>query len=422
MNLRALLGSVQCHKAPPGFQAVKDWTEWSRRIFLILMALALLPSTALKKVAAALPGEQWQVLNRLAHANLSISLRGSQAGDAVDAATTDVRALRLYHVHTGESLTITYKRDGRYIPSAMAQLDYFLRDWRTNGFVSMSGETIDLMWELHEELGSKQPIDIICGFRSARTNALLKHIGRHVANRSEHILGRAIDIQFPDVPVERLRNSALVRQAGGVGYYPARSGGFVHIDSGQVRHWPWISKTELAKIFAAHSGSSAMRDERAAASSPLAAAEQDISSPPDKSADRPSTGLKSTRAMTNGTGTNVTRTNSKASTTNRSTTGRNRSESHHASTQAGGRSNSAGSMSATRNEGGRARASTTDRKMSGQLGTKSGGTNRSAGRGDSASDRTVNSRNSRNAGGKSAGASSQAANSGRGSNRGPRGR
>jgi uncharacterized protein YcbK (DUF882 family) len=150
----------------------------------------------------------------------------------------------------------------------MAQLDYFLRDWRTNGFVSMSGETIDLMWELHQELGSQQPINIISGFRSAQTNALLKHIGRHVANRSEHILGRAIDIQFPDVPVERLRNSALVRQAGGVGYYPARSSGFVHIDSGQVRHWPRISKTELAEIFAAHSGSSAMRDQQAAAPSP----------------------------------------------------------------------------------------------------------------------------------------------------------
>jgi uncharacterized protein YcbK (DUF882 family) len=400
---------------------VKDWTKWSRRIFLILMVLAFLPSTALKKVPNALPRERWQVLNRLAHPNLSILLRGSRAGDVVDAATADVRALRLYHIHTGESLTITYKRDGRYIPSAMAQLDYFLRDWRTNGFVSMSGETIDLMWELHEELGSKQPINIICGFRSAQTNALLKHIGRHVATRSEHMLGRAIDLQFPDVPVERLRNSALVRQAGGVGYYPARSGGFVHIDSGQVRHWPWISKTELAKIFAPHSGSSPMRDQQAAAPSPLAAAEQNISSPPVKSADRPSTGVKSTRTMTNGTGTKVTGANTKASTTNRSKTG-NRSGSNRASTQARGiRSNSAGSMSATRSEGARARASRTDRNMSGQLGTKTTGTSRTASSRSSASDRTNNSRSSRDVGGKSAGTSSPGANSGRGGDRGPRG-
>ena len=141
----------------------------------------------------------------------------------------ELRTLELYHVHTGETLTITYKRDGQYIPSAMAQLDYFMRDWRRSGLISMSNETIDLMWELHQELGSKVPIRIICGYRSAETNALLKRIGRHVAVRSQHILGRAIDLQFPDVPLERLRNSALVREAGGVGYYPGGSGGFVHI-------------------------------------------------------------------------------------------------------------------------------------------------------------------------------------------------
>jgi uncharacterized protein YcbK (DUF882 family) len=327
---------------------VEDWTKWRRRVFRILMVLAFLPSTA----PNALPAERWQGLTRLAHANLPISLRESCAGNAVDAAIAEVRALRLYHIHTGESLTITYKRDGRYIPSAMAQLDYFLRDWRTNGFVSMSGETIDLMWELHEELGSKRPINIISGFRSAQTNALLKHIGRRVATRSEHILGRAIDIQFPDVPVERLRNSALMRQAGGVGYYPARSGGFVHIDSGQVRHWPWISKTELAKIFAAHSGSSAMRDQQAAAPSRLAAAQQNTSSPPLKSADWP---------LTNSTRSNVTATNTKASTTNRGKTRRDRSGSHRASTETRGIPQQIRRKDVSDPEGARARASKNDR-------------------------------------------------------------
>ena len=119
---------------------MKDGANWSRRIFLILMVLALLPSTTLKNVLNALPADRWQVFDRSAHVKLSVSLRESSAGNAAVAAAAEVRALRLYHMHTGESLTITYKRDGRYIPSAMAQLDYFLRDWRTNGFVSMSGE------------------------------------------------------------------------------------------------------------------------------------------------------------------------------------------------------------------------------------------------------------------------------------------
>jgi uncharacterized protein YcbK (DUF882 family) len=66
--------------------------------------------------------------------------------------------------------------------------------------------------------------------------------------RSEHLRGRAIDVQFPDVSLKLLRNKAVAQQAGGVGYYAAGNGGFVHIDSGRVRHWPYIAKTELAEI------------------------------------------------------------------------------------------------------------------------------------------------------------------------------
>ena len=201
-------------------------------------------------------------------------------------ATIEARTLRLYHLHTRESLTVTYKKDGRYIPEALAQLDYFLRDWRANGLASMSAETIDLMWELHEELGSKQPINIICGFRSEETNALLKRIGRHVASQSQHVLGRAIDMQFPDVPLEKLRNSALVRQAGGVGYYPSSGGGFIHIDSGRVRHWPWISETDLGKIFAVAAGSG--RERTKESSSAFRLAGKAIQSLPSRLVDLPS--------------------------------------------------------------------------------------------------------------------------------------
>jgi uncharacterized protein YcbK (DUF882 family) len=189
----------------------------------------------------------WQnvLLDRLADAKFLVPVRLVPTLKHLE---PEARTLRLYHVRTRESLVVTYKRDGRYIPSAMAQLDYFLRDWRTNRFVSMSGETIDLLWELHNELGSKKPINVICGYRSAETNALLKRIGRQVATRSEHLNGGAIDVQFPDVPLKLLRNKALARQGGGVGYYPADKGGFVHIDSGPVRHWPEIGRAELAKI------------------------------------------------------------------------------------------------------------------------------------------------------------------------------
>jgi uncharacterized protein YcbK (DUF882 family) len=189
----------------------------------------------------------WQnaLRDRLANARFLVPVRLIANPNPRD---SEVRTLRLYHVHTRESLVVTYKRNGRYLPSAMAQLDHFFRDWRTNTVVSMSGETIDLLWQLHNELGSKQPINVISGFRSAQTNALLKRIGRQVATRSEHLSGRAIDVQFPDVPLKLLRNRALAHQAGGVGYYPNGKGGFVHLDSGRVRHWPDIGRTDLAEI------------------------------------------------------------------------------------------------------------------------------------------------------------------------------
>jgi uncharacterized protein YcbK (DUF882 family) len=164
----------------------------------------------------------------------------------------ETRTISLYHIHTKESLTITYMVNGRYVPSAMKKINYLLRDWRRNEVVTIDPKTIDLVWEMHADLGSRAPINIVCGYRSPKTNAFLKRIGRNVAQKSQHMVGKAIDFYFPDVPTKNLRNSALVRKVGGVGYYRSSGGptGFVHLDSGNVRHWgPAIGKTEMAQIF-----------------------------------------------------------------------------------------------------------------------------------------------------------------------------
>ena len=174
------------------------------------------------------------------------------AGLAPVIAGGETRTISLTHIHTGESLTITYKKDGQYIPSAMRQINYLLRDWRKNQTTSIDPRTIDLVWELHEDLGSHEPVRIVCGYRSASTNAFLKRVGRHVAKESQHIRGNAIDFYFPDVPTQKIRNIALVRQIGGVGFYRSAGGptGFLHVDSGHVRHWgPSISSSQMAQIF-----------------------------------------------------------------------------------------------------------------------------------------------------------------------------
>jgi len=173
---------------------------------------------------------------------------GVLAGGA-SAASAEDRTLSMYFTHTKESITVTYKRNGRYDPAAIKKINWFLRDWRRDEPTKMSLETVDLLWELHADLGSKKPVHIVSGYRSPRTNAMLKRIGRKVATKSQHMQGRAIDFYFPDVPIEKIMGSAFLRKIGGVGYYP-RSGqyGFVHIDNGSVRHWPRMSPSRQASI------------------------------------------------------------------------------------------------------------------------------------------------------------------------------
>jgi uncharacterized protein YcbK (DUF882 family) len=159
------------------------------------------------------------------------------------------RTLSFYNIHTKERLTVTYMRDGKRDPEAMKKIDWMMRDWRRDEATNMDPELIDLIWEVHSELGSKEPIHIISGFRSSRTNEKLRSKGGGQAKNSRHILGKAADIHFPDVPLKQLRYSGLVRERGGVGYYPTSGVPFVHLDTGRVRHWPRMPRYELALLF-----------------------------------------------------------------------------------------------------------------------------------------------------------------------------
>ena len=165
-------------------------------------------------------------------------------------ATPDAdRTITFYNMHTKERLTVTYKKDGRYLPDAMTQINHMLRDWRRDESIRMDPELVDLVYTIHEELGSKQPIGIVSGYRSPATNGKLRRRSSGVAKHSQHILGKAMDVYFPDVPLKRLREAALIHQKGGVGYYPTSGRPFVHIDTGRVRYWPRMPRQELARLF-----------------------------------------------------------------------------------------------------------------------------------------------------------------------------
>jgi uncharacterized protein YcbK (DUF882 family) len=165
------------------------------------------------------------------------------------AAPPSTRTISLFNIHTKESLTVEYKKNGRFLPDALEKIDWLLRDWRKDEKTKIDPELIDLLWEIHEELGSREPIHVISGYRSRATNNMLRASVGGQASESRHILGKAVDVHFPDVPIKRIRYSALVRERGGVGYYPTSAIPFVHIDTDRVRHWPRMPRDELALLF-----------------------------------------------------------------------------------------------------------------------------------------------------------------------------
>jgi uncharacterized protein YcbK (DUF882 family) len=186
------------------------------------------------------------------HAGLAAcALIFGAAGLQNAAASDDNRAISLHHVHTGEDLTITYKKNGQYDEDALKKINWVLRDWRKNEATTMDPKEIDLLWEVYQEAGAKEPIYIVCGYRAPSTNEMLRNRSRHsgVARFSQHTLGKAIDFYIPGVPLDKLRATAMKLQGGGVGYYPASGSPFVHLDVGNVRAWPRMTREQLVKLF-----------------------------------------------------------------------------------------------------------------------------------------------------------------------------
>lgn len=168
---------------------------------------------------------------------------------AASAASAETRALKLYFVHTQEKAEITFKRDGRFDASGLAQINRFLRDWRRNEPTKMDPRLIDLVWEAYQASGSRDYIHVVSAYRSPATNGMLRGRSKGVAEKSQHMLGKAMDFYLPDVPLKKLREIGLRMQAGGVGYYPTSGSPFVHFDVGNVRHWPRMSRKELVALF-----------------------------------------------------------------------------------------------------------------------------------------------------------------------------
>lgn len=162
----------------------------------------------------------------------------------------ETRTISFHHIHTDEELTVTYKVNGRYDEEALRKINSLMRDWRESKSIAMDPHLIDLLWEVHREVGAKEAIWVVCGYRSPETNSMLRRRSSGVAQFSQHMLGKAIDFYIPGVPLDQLREAGLRAQRGGVGFYPTSGAPFVHMDTGSVRHWPRMPEAQLASVLA----------------------------------------------------------------------------------------------------------------------------------------------------------------------------
>ncbi|TRA87742.1 DUF882 domain-containing protein [Agrobacterium salinitolerans] len=170
-------------------------------------------------------------------------------GVSATEAAAETRSLKLYYIHTREKAVITFKRNGKYDQKGLQELNRFLRDWRRNQPTRMDPRLFDLVWEVYRRSGATDYINVVSAFRSPETNGLLRSRTKGVAEKSQHMLGKAMDFYIPGVKLARLREIGMQMQIGGVGFYPTSGSPFVHMDVGGVRAWPRMSRQELVRIF-----------------------------------------------------------------------------------------------------------------------------------------------------------------------------
>jgi uncharacterized protein YcbK (DUF882 family) len=155
--------------------------------------------------------------------------------DVMAPQAAEVRRAALHNLHTGDSFNEVYFESGRYVPQALAEAMRVLRDWRNGEEHVMDPRLFDTLHLISAKLETDRPFQIISGYRSPATNAMLHARSSGVASNSQHTYGKAADVRIEGVDLSRLHEAALSLRAGGVGYYPVSN--FVHVDVARVRQW-----------------------------------------------------------------------------------------------------------------------------------------------------------------------------------------
>ena len=147
----------------------------------------------------------------------------------------DYRRVSMYSPRTGERIDTVYWIDGKYIRDALNEINYFMRDWRSGQAIGIDPRTIDIAAASHRMLQTNEPYMMLSGYRSPKTNAMLRSRSEGVAKNSLHMTGKAADLRLKSRSVGQMYKAAMACRAGGVGKY-SRSN-FVHMDCGPIRSW-----------------------------------------------------------------------------------------------------------------------------------------------------------------------------------------
>lgn len=149
--------------------------------------------------------------------------------------TGESRTLKFYHTHTHKTLTVTYYEAGDYLPESLEELRVFLSDWRNGHQHPIDPGVMDILWEIQQHAENPNAYEVISAYRSPETNNFLRKNSNGVARKSQHLLGKAIDVRLRGTDTSQLRDIALDLKLGGVGFYEKSD--FVHVDTGRVRRW-----------------------------------------------------------------------------------------------------------------------------------------------------------------------------------------
>lgn len=147
----------------------------------------------------------------------------------------DIRRIKMYSGRTGEKIDMIYWVEGNYIKEAVDEVWHFMRDWRTGDVKKIDLRTVDIMAAAHALMDVNEPYMLLSGYRSPKTNAMLRSRSRGVAKNSLHMKGQAADLRLGSRSVGQIARAASACKAGGVGRYSGSN--FVHMDCGPVRTW-----------------------------------------------------------------------------------------------------------------------------------------------------------------------------------------